>query len=64
MNYIQQCARRSEKRTLEEVFYIVYIIYSVYVNPKSKHRCEIEEAIKYLIEQRKFYIEKRNLKNG
>lgn len=51
----QVCNRRTNKRTLEEIFYIAYIIYSYYVNPKTKKQCEIEEAIEYLLELREEY---------
>ena len=61
----QQCARRIKKRTLEEVFYIVYIMYSKYVNPKNINRCEIEEAIFSLLKLREEYFilnQKKDLK--
>ena len=61
----QQCARRIKKRTLEEVFYIVYIMYSKYVNPNNKNRCEIEEAIFSLLKLREEYFilnQKKDLK--
>ena len=51
----QKCERRTNTRTLEEIFYIAYIIYSHYVNPDKKCRCEIEEAIDYLLELREKY---------
>ena len=51
----QQCDRRTNKRTLEEVFYISYIMYSHYVNPDKKCRCEIEEAMEYLLKLRDEY---------
>lgn len=50
--------RRNNKRSLEEIFYIVYIMNSLYVNPKVKSRCEIEEAMEYLCSQRKEYFRK------
>ncbi|MDR1460680.1 MAG: glycosyltransferase [Campylobacteraceae bacterium] len=51
----QICKRRMHTRSIEELFYIAYIIYSYYVNPKTQTRCEIEDAIKYLIELRDEY---------
>ncbi len=54
----QICERRTNKRTLEELFYIAYIMYSHYVNPETKSRCEIEEAIDYLIKLRDEYFQK------
>lgn len=51
----QICARRIRKRSVEEIFYIAYIMYSKYVNPKTGITCEIEEAIDYLLELREEY---------
>ncbi len=48
----QVCERRSNRRTLEEVFYLAYITYSWYVNPKTNSICEIEESMDYLIKAR------------
>lgn len=54
----QKCERRKNNRTLEEIFYITYINYSYYVNPEKEERCEIEEAIDYLIKlRRKYFLE-------
>lgn len=52
----QKCERRTNTRTLEEVFYIAYIMYSYYVNPEKKCRCEIEEAMDYLLKLRDEYF--------
>ena len=51
------CPRRTHKRTLEEVFYIAYILYARYVNPATQSRCEIEEAMNYLLALRKEYFQ-------
>ena len=57
----QICPRRTNKRSLEEVFYITYIMYTFYVNPLTNRRCEIEEAIDYLIDARtRYFAEKKN----
>jgi len=56
----QKCERRTNTRTLEEIFYITYIVYSFYVNPKTNSKCEIEEAIDYLISLRDEYFSKQN----
>lgn len=53
----QKCNRRTNTRTLEEIFYIAYIMYSHYVNPQKKCKCEIEEAMDYLLNLRKEYEE-------
>ena len=55
----QKCARRTRKRTLEELFYIAYIYMPVYINPLTNKNCEIEEAIDYLIEERSKYFEEK-----
>ncbi len=52
----QKCIRRTNKRTLEEVFYITYIMYSYYVNPETQCRCEIEEAMDYILKLRDEYF--------
>ena len=58
----QKCERRTNKRTLEEIFYITYINYSYYVNPEKEERCEIEEAIDYLIKLRREYFLEFNIR--
>lgn len=58
----QKCERRTNKRSLEEMFYITYINYSYYVNPEKGERCEIEEAIDYLIKLRKEYFLEFNIR--
>ena len=58
----QKCERRTNKRTLEEIFYITYINYSYYVNPEKEERCEIEDAIDYLIKLRREYFLEFNIR--
>ena len=53
-----KCERRTNTRSLEEVFYIAYIIYSHYVNPEKECCCEIEEAMDYLLKLRDEYFNK------
>lgn len=53
---IQKCERRTNTRTLEEIFYIAYIMYSYYVNPDKQCRCEIEEVMDYLLKLRDEYF--------
>lgn len=53
----QVCERRTNKRTLEEVFYIAYILYTHYVNPDTESPCEIEEAMNYLLTKRNEFTE-------
>ena len=50
-DYIK-CERRTNKRILEEIFYIAYIMKTKYVNPEKKCPCEIEEAINCIIKSR------------
>lgn len=59
----QHNERRNNTRTLEEVFYIAYILYSIYVNPDTNSVCEIEDAIDYLLKIRDEYndYKKQNL---
>jgi capsular polysaccharide export protein len=51
----QTCERRTNKRSLEEIFYLAYIVYSFYVNPNTQKECEIEEAMDYLLNLREEY---------
>ena len=44
--------RRKNKRTLEELVYIFFIMYTYYVDPRKEEQCEIETAIDYLLELR------------
>ncbi|NBM76487.1 capsule biosynthesis protein, partial [Proteus sp. G4444] len=48
----QSTNRRKRNLTLEELFFIAYIKYSYYINPKTKKVCSINEAINYLINLR------------
>ncbi len=50
------CSRRTNKRSLAEVFYLTYINYSRYINPDKNEVCEIEEAIEYLLKMREKYF--------
>ena len=56
------CERRTNTRTLEEIFYIAYIIYSHYVNPNTGAQCEIEEAMDYLLKLREEYFKEFNIR--
>ena len=58
----QTCNRRHNTRTLEEIFYIAYIMYSYYVNPNTNKVCEIEDAIDYLLKLREEYKTYKNKK--
>ncbi|MCM1004120.1 MAG: hypothetical protein NC408_07250 [Candidatus Gastranaerophilales bacterium] len=54
----QTCERRTNTRSLEEIFYITYILYSHYINPETKQKCELEEAMEYLLGLREEYFNK------
>lgn len=57
--------RRKRKRSMEEIFYITYIMYSWYVNPEKGSRCEIEEVMQLLLELRREYFRVHKLnENG
>lgn len=61
-NERQSCHRRTNKRTIEELFYIAYIMYSYYINPQTKQQCEIEEAMDFLLNLRNEYFKSNNIK--
>ncbi len=44
----EKCSRRIKKRSVKEVFVAAYMLYSRYVNPITRKRCEILEALEYL----------------
>ncbi|AYY80152.1 capsular polysaccharide export protein, LipB/KpsS family [Proteus vulgaris] len=48
----QSINRRKRNLTIEDLFFITYIKYSYYINPKTKNICSIYEAINYLINLR------------
>ncbi len=58
----QKCERRIRTRSLEELFYVAYILLPLYINPKTNKSCEIEEAIDYLIEMRNTYFKENNIR--
>ncbi|EAI5560821.1 capsular polysaccharide biosynthesis protein [Campylobacter lari] len=49
----QACKRRLKKRTLEEVFYAAYILYSEYFNPYLKQKSDIFDTIHTLAKYKK-----------
>lgn len=56
----QKCKRRNKKRSLEEIFYVVYIICSIYVSHTNKCITSIENTIKELVILRKKYLQYKN----
>lgn len=58
----QKCSRRTRKRSVEEVFYFAYILYSHYVSYKTNSICEIEQCIEEIIELRdEYFLSKNNM---
>ncbi len=53
--------RRTRMRTLEEVFYVAYVMCSLYVSFKDERVCEIEQAIDELLELREEYWKQNNI---
>lgn len=53
-----ECKRRLKKRSLEEVFYAAYMLYSEYYNPYLKQKSDIFDSIKTLAKYKD--IEKAN----
>ena len=49
---MQSCNRRGKPRSLEHVFYSAYIKYTRYINPYLGVRCEIEDTIRLLSDQK------------
>lgn len=47
---------RTQRRSLEELFYIIYVEYARYCNPITGNVCNIEEAIDVLIQLRTEYF--------
>lgn len=45
-------SRRSRVRSVEEIFYVFYIMFSVYFNPSTKKIVEVEEAMQWIYDQR------------
>ncbi len=57
----QKNPRRTRTRTLEEVFYIFYVLYTRWYNPDTGKPCAIDEAIGWLLNVRD---EWRNVRAG
>lgn len=55
--------RRTKKRSIEEIFSAAYIYYSIYINPESGHRCEIEEVLGCLKNLRDEFLIQNNIKH-
>ena len=51
----QRNPRRTNRRSLEEVFYIFYVLYTHWTNPETGRPCTIDESIDYLLDLREEY---------
>ena len=56
------CQRRTKQRSLEEVFYVAYVLASVYVSYEVGEQCEIEQAMDDLVKLRRLYFQEREKK--
>lgn len=50
------CPRRTRRREIWEIFYVAYILCTIYVSYKTDGICEIEQAIDELVELRDAYF--------
>lgn len=50
------CSRRKKKRTVEEIFYVAYILLTKYISTKKERECGIEDVIEELIDLRSQYF--------
>lgn len=53
----QHCPRRTRKRSIEEIFYMAYIVYTKYVSFENNQICEIEQAVNELIQLRNEFFQ-------
>ena len=54
---------RTRTRTLEELFYFAYVLYSHYVDPRSNSLCEIETSIDNILHNREEYFKKFKIRH-
>jgi capsular polysaccharide export protein len=47
-------ARRSRRRSVEEIFAAAYLLYARYVDPETGERCELETVIDRISDQRRY----------
>lgn len=52
----QKCERRKQNRTLQELVYAIYFIYTIYIDEQG-YRCTPEQAIDYLLKLRNEFLE-------
>ena len=56
----QPNTRRTNRRSLDEIFYIFYLMYTYWINPEKGELCTIDEAIDYLLGIREEYAQFRH----
>lgn len=49
VDHVQKPGHRSRKRSLEEIFYFAYFVFSRYYSPIRKQNCDIFGAIEYIL---------------
>ncbi len=55
----QSCPRRTQKRTLEELFFAAYQQYSRYINPATGLACDLKTVLQYIVETRPYHQSNR-----
>ena len=56
-------SKRFRKRTIEDIFYVAYIMCSNYINPITREKCELEDLIKVLCSLREEYFIENNMED-
>jgi len=59
----QKCDRRNKKRSVEEIFYVAYIMLTTYVSYTNNNITDIETVINELVDLRKKYIQYKENEN-
>jgi capsular polysaccharide export protein len=50
------CPRRKRKRSVEELFYALYIAFAVHIDPFTSERCSLEQYLDSLLRLRTMYF--------
>ncbi|EKO3697837.1 hypothetical protein P0F39_002760 [Vibrio metschnikovii] len=56
------CPRRKTKRTIDELVACALILYPVYYHPEKKDKCDVEDAIDWILNNKNKYETKKFLK--
>jgi len=51
------CPRRKSKRSVEEIFYALYIVFATHIDPFTRERCALEQYLESLLVLRDRYFE-------